>query len=55
MSAAGSGVHTLSHAIKVDQKTEEDLVGGGAVLVDTAEIAQDGDARHVLTMECKHT
>lgn len=44
-------VDPLGHAIKVDEKTQEDLVGSGAVLLYAAEIAQNGDAGHVLAVK----
>jgi hypothetical protein len=48
-------VDQLGHAVEIDQQAEEHLVGGGTVFVNSSEIAQDGDAWHVLTVESKHT
>ena len=48
-------VDQLRHTVKVDQQAEKHLVCGRTVFVDASEIAQDGDARHVLTVESKHT
>lgn len=47
-------IDELRHAVKVDQQAEEYLVRGWAVFVDASEIAQDGDAWHVLTVKSKH-
>lgn len=51
----GAIIDHLGHAVEVNQQTDEDLVGRGTVLVDSTEIAQDCDARHVLAVECQHT
>lgn len=48
-------VDQLRHAVKVDQQAEEHLVCGWTVFVDASEVAEDGDARHVLTVKSKHT
>lgn len=48
-----STIDLFRHAVEVDEETEEDFVGCRAVLVNAAEIAQDGDARYVLAVKCK--
>lgn len=45
----------IGHAIEIDQKAEENFVGSWAILVNAAEIAQNGNARNILAMERKHT
>lgn len=47
-------VNQLCHAVEIDQQTEEHLVGRWTVFVDACEIAQDRDARHVLTVKSEH-
>ena len=44
-------VDELRHAIKVNQQAQKNLVGGRTVLVDSGEVAEDGDAGHVLAVE----
>lgn len=44
-------VDELRHAIKVNQQAQKNLVCGRAVLVDAGEVAEDGDAGHVLAVE----
>jgi hypothetical protein len=48
-------VDQLGHAVEIDQQAEEYLVCSGTVFMNASEIAQDGDAWHVLTVESKHT
>ncbi|EZF28224.1 hypothetical protein H101_08094, partial [Trichophyton interdigitale H6] len=47
-------VDGLGHAVKVDEQADEDLVGGRAVLVDAAEVVEDGDAGHILAVKGQH-
>ena len=49
-----TAIHHFRHPIKVDQQAQKHLVGGGTVLVDPAQIAQDRDARHILPVKSKH-
>ncbi len=44
----------FGHTVKIDKKREEDLVGGGAVLMYAAEIAGNGDTGHIFTMKREH-
>ena len=46
-----SAVDGLRHAVEIYQQAEEDFIGGGTILVNPAQIAQDGDAGHILSME----
>lgn len=49
-----TAVDHFRHAVKVDQQAQKHLIGGGTVLVDSTEIAQDRDARHILPVKSKH-
>lgn len=44
-------VHHFGHAIKIDQQTEKDLVGGGAVFMDASQIAENRNPRYILAMK----
>ena len=50
----GRSIDSLCHSVKVDEKTQEDLVRSGTVFMYTAEIAQNGNARHILSMKSEH-
>lgn len=50
-----TGIDPLGHSVEVDKKAEEHLIGGRAVLMNPAEIAEDGYARHVLAVESEDT
>lgn len=50
-----ASVHQFRHTVKVDQQAEKDLVRRGAVFVNASQVAQDGNARDILAVECKHT
>lgn len=47
-------INSLCHSIKVDQKTEKHLIGGGTVLVDPAQITQNRDCWDVFAMKRKY-
>jgi hypothetical protein len=49
-----ASVYPLSHSIEVDEKTEEHLISGRAIFMDSAEIAENRYARHVLAMESEN-
>lgn len=44
-------VDALSHAVKVHEQAQKHFISGWAVLVYSAEIAEDGDGRHVFAMK----
>jgi hypothetical protein len=46
-------IHAFRHAIKVDQQRQKDLISGRAVFVYSREVAEDGYAGHVFTVESK--
>ena len=48
-------VDPLSHSIEIHKQAQEHLVRGWAVFMYPTEIAQDRDARDVLTVECQDT
>ena len=47
-------VDHVGHTIEVDEEAEEDLVGCGAVLVDTHEVAVDCNAGDILAVESEN-
>lgn len=44
-------VDALGHAVKVDEQAKKDFVGGGTILVDAGEVAEDGDCGNILAVE----
>jgi len=46
-----SAIDHLSHTVKIYQQAEEDFISRRTVLVNSAEVAQNGDTGHILTME----
>ena len=49
-SGSGIGIE-FAHAVEIDQKGEEDFVGGGTVLENTEKISFEGDGGDVSSME----
>lgn len=49
-----ASVDQLRHAVEVDQQAEEHLVCGRTVFVNASKVAEDRDARHVLTVKSEH-
>ena len=49
-----SSIDHFGHAIEIDQQAQKDLVSGGTIFEDAVEIAEDGDARHILAVESQH-
>ena len=50
----GARIDHFGHTVKIDEQREEDFVGGRAVLMYTAQVAGNGNARHIFPMESKH-
>lgn len=44
-------IDTFGHTVKVDEKAEEDLICGRAILMNSAQIAQNRNAGNVLAVE----
>ena len=44
-------VDAFRHPAKVHEQAQKHFIGGWAVLVDSAEIAEDGYGRHVFTVK----
>lgn len=48
-------VYSLRHAVEIDKQAEEHLVCCRTVFMNPAQVAQDGYAGHILSVECQHT
>ena len=48
-------IDPFRHSVKVDQEAEENLVRRGAIFVNSAEIAENGYAGHILSMKGQDT